>query len=206
MSIKIAVFFACFIVGGCAKPRPVPPVSPSLREFHTAPEAMRATHRLACGGGAFRGLGTAYGATMMVTAYHVIEKCQSIEWIDVTGQRGFLIVAKFDQKRDWAILVLQEGSSFNYWTSVTTEEPRNGERLWSFVVLPGEVLRPVSDVYIGADGSGDIHTSSLSHPGSSGSGIYNGAGELVGIVNGSYGYSIGNRTLYGTLSKWIFKG
>lgn len=205
MSVRIAIYFTCLFLGGCASSPTKPSLPPSAREFHTAPEAMKATHKIVCGA-RINGLGTAYSASYLVTAFHVVENCASIAWEGKDGKGGPLIVVKFDRKQDWAILVSQE-RTFDYWARINKQEPENGERLWSFIFLPGGNFFPVSGHYIARDTNDDQHILGTSHPGSSGSGIFNGDGELVGIVAGNYGYGAAvNRTLYGSLIGRIFDG
>lgn len=208
MALRLVVALAVFL-SGCAS-RPPVPIPPSRRTFTTAPASLTTMVRLACDG-KVTGWGTPISPTSLVTAHHVVDGCASVQWGHPPTATGYLIVTAFkscdwqdqlaekNRDCDWAILVTPEnGPRFERWAVVTRAVPQNGETVWWKLLLPGGVAETVSGPFIGLDAWRHVHVNGTAWPGSSGSGLFNGDGELVGVVSGHYGPTPLNRTVWGT--------
>jgi hypothetical protein len=210
MALRILIALT-FLSAGCAGRTSPLVVPPSHRTFAPAPQAMTTMVLLSCGE-SMRGWGTPIGPKSIVTAYHVIDDCSGgVFWHDRFGNSGYLIVLGFkaceyspkgaplEGDCDWAHLVIPEGGKeFDHWAIVAREVPENGETLWWYLFLEGWVYHPVSGPFIGLDGQKRFCVAGTSYPGSSGSGLFNGDGELAGVLSGHVAPTDANYTIWGT--------
>lgn len=142
------------------------------------------------------GLAAPISAFSAVTAAHVTEGCVTLGW-RTRFKSGRFLQLKRDAKQDWALLLVQY-ASFDTWMTVAKDKPKNGDRLWWYLLLPGEPAQeaPVSGTYIGEADSdismGDepgihlMYVDGVFYPGSSGGPLANADGELVAIGKGWY--------------------
>lgn len=151
---------------------------------HRPPQTLHAVVEVLCNG-ELAGLAAPVSASSAVTAAHVINDCTTIGW-RTTFKAGRLLPLQRGKNADWAVL-LSEGASFDTWYTLAKREPDAGEQLWWWVWVgdPPQKL-PFSGLYVGEatghpSGRRFMYLDGVVFPGTSGSPIVNGAGELVGI-------------------------
>lgn len=180
-----------------------------------APSAMDLTKRIICDG-KWRGHGIPTGTSTLITVGHVIDGCTVIGWEDNLGHHGTFTAVlrrKFELRkdefgqeypyRDYALLL--SDTNFTFWAEISRRKPKNGEILYSALLLPGNnLLAPVSGSFVGIDGAGHYHTDLASHPGSSGVPIMDQAGNVLALNNGGYGATTGHALAWGTPVSQIF--
>lgn len=190
-------------------------VAPGASVERKAPDAMGYTKRILCDG-KWRGHGIPTGSQTLATVAHVIEGCTVIGWDDSLGNHGtFTAVLRrrletrkdeFGNEypyRDYALLL--SDTPFQFWASVSKREPRNGEILYSALILPGNNrLGTVSGPFVGVDGSGHYETDLASHPGSSGTPIMDQSGTVLAVNNGGYNAATGRSLCWATPVSQIF--
>lgn len=190
-------------------------MAPGTTVERPAPDSLSLTKRILCDG-KWRGHGIPTGATTLATVAHVIEGCVVIGWEDDLGHRGTFTAVlrrKYEYRkdefgheypyRDYALLL--SDSKFEFWAQTSKRKPRNGEILYSALLLPGNNrLAAVSGPFVGIDGSGHYEADLASHPGSSGVPLMDAEGNVLGLNNGGYNAATGRSLAWGTPVSQIF--
>lgn len=175
-----------------------------------APDSLSYTKRILCDG-RWRGHGIPTGSHALATVGHVIEGCTVIGWEDDMGKHGTFTAVlrrKFEMRdgipyRDYALLL--SDTQFEFWAQTSKRKPRNGEILYSALLLPeNNRLFPVSGPFVGMDGWGHYETDLASYPGSSGVPVMDQDGNVVALNNGSYGVNYGRSLAWATPVSQIF--
>lgn len=185
-------------------------IAPGAPIERKAPDAMGYTKRILCDG-KWRGHGIPTGSYTLATMGHVIDGCVTLGWEDDQGNHGVVTAVlrrKFEDKeghphRDYALLL--SDTQFGFWAQTSKRQPRNGEILYSGLVMPGNFrLCTVSGPFIGVDGDGHYETDLVSHPGSSGTPLMDQDGNVLGLTGGAYGLNFGRATAWATPVSQIF--
>lgn len=187
------------LVGGTAAP---------TTRLSPPPMAMHTMVKVICDG-RWRGWATPYGSTFAVSVAHVVEGCNSIGWESGT-RRGNFIPIRIESKadadgtpiKDTALLL--SDTPFDSWVTLSKRPPEPGELLWHRLLLPGPSPVNAPSWFLGRDAAGHWELEGTSYPGSSGSGLFNADGELVGVVNGNYGANLGRTLAWATPNAEVF--
>lgn len=105
------------------------------------------------------------------------------------------LVYKYDEKHDVAILANVSGVKFSQWARINTTPVEYGDKiytignpaLWSNVVAEGTVIKPKLPLNLGNGFFDGILFDAAIMGGSSGGGLFNDKGELIGLTN--WGFS-----------------
>ena len=134
------------------------------------------------------GSGTAFNARQIVTAKHVLERCGESDdgsLIMVTDRAGVarLVEPKRGPDDDVAILTLAAGDEFKTFAHFSDETPRNGETLCWWGGDANMNANGFKKCGFFQDSAANLGwLSGKGAPGNSGSGVFNGKGELVGVL------------------------
>jgi hypothetical protein len=196
----LAASLAAFVHANA--PEPVSRLSPP-------PVAMRNMVKVICDG-AWRGWATPYAATFALSVAHVVENCSTIGWEGGIGKRGNFTVLRIESKvdaegtplKDSALLI--SDAAFDSWATIARRKPEPGELFWHRLLLAGRRSVDAPSWFLGRDEAGHMELEGTSYPGSSGSGLFNVDGELVGVVNGSYGVGMGRSLVWATPNSEVF--
>ncbi|HEY5986261.1 MAG TPA: serine protease, partial [Streptosporangiaceae bacterium] len=124
--------------------------------------------------------GTPVGIVQILTAAHCVGS-GVLKWKG-QGQEGGATLLWRDERRDIAMLVTDKPPQ---WLPVhiAKDKPKALDLLMWRVYLQGYVSVPEAGHYLGLDGDGQIIAAGFFAPGTSGSGLLNARGELVGVVS-----------------------
>jgi S1-C subfamily serine protease len=84
---------------------------------------------------------------------------------------------------------LSASKPFAYSIKIATKRPEVGDRVYYRVYLFGKASSWTSGTVLGLDDDGDLIVAGWFHPGTSGSGVLNESGELVGIASSGANWS-----------------
>lgn len=105
------------------------------------------------------------------------------------------LVYKYDEKHDVAILANVSGVKFSEWARINTTPVKYGDKIytignpamWPNVVAEGTVIKPKLPINLGEGFIDGILFDAAIMGGSSGGGLFNDNGELIGLTN--WGFS-----------------
>lgn len=158
------------------------------------PNALTFLLMVGCDGSV--GWGTPISPTNVLTAYHVVDECNEITIKDYKGQfiTSTAKVAWHDKKGypDVAMLTTMEAQSWQI-VFISKDRLMPGEEVFWNAYLKGLSWAPVAGRYMGTDEDNDMVLDGWVGPGTSGSGLLNSKGELVGVLESLFSMG-GTRT------------
>jgi hypothetical protein len=125
------------------------------------------------------GFATPVGINTLVTAEHL--SGSGLEWYQGLN-KGALDLAWQDKKLDLAILRSSPTKMFFPFVEVGPK-PEVGDKLFWKIMLYTTKVSWTHGIYLGEDDNGDMIVSGWFHPGSSGSGVLDEQGQIVGVVS-----------------------
>lgn len=135
--------------------------------------------------------GTPVGLTQILTAAH----CVGAGEVEFVGQglTGRARLMWRDDKRDLAMLNTSEPQAWHV-VSISKRKPGDAAQGWARAFLPRLRSVAVPLTILGLDDDGDYDLVGYGPPGTSGSGLLNDSGELVGVVKMVFNpYAVGLR-------------
>ena len=198
LPIAVFVLFTAFAAcAGCASMAAYN--SHQARVQHTA----AVTVRNSCGSW---GSGALLGPDRVITAFHVVNCAGELEVITRGRVTIKAKILRYEVAGDVAVLQLSAPVPGARRQSVG-RRPRVGDRICLVSAIPGNNRECGEVTDLREDDVGDVQHNMLTQPGNSGSGIYNGRGQLVGVVthllkcgNGQYCGGLGS-SLWGR--RWM---
>ena len=177
----ILILVCCYLVTSCAFGAPDhPPRRPSAQNAAAVP-----IHVMCADGGAvssWAGSGTAVGPDRVLTAWHVADCDAGAVIVMGPGDTPAIAQVRVSLPAlDVALLEVIDGSKpWDGWKFPAIGDVESGDQLCLAVALPSPARRCG---HVDRVSAYEIRHDVFTEPGNSGSGAYNAAGELVGVVS-----------------------
>lgn len=133
-----------------------------------------------------RGWGVALAAGQVLTVAH-LEEGNTMLATDEAGKEHHLVATWVDHENDLALY--QADAQFSNVIKISKTAPEAGEEVYWRVMLGHNSYSWTRGLVLGVDETGDLLLTGWFHPGTSGSGVLNSHGELVGIVSAGENWS-----------------
>lgn len=135
---------------------------------------------------------TPIGITQLLTASHCVGKDGTVEFRG-QGVGGEARLSWRDEKRDIAMLNTERPQAWRL-VVISKRAPGPAAECWGRTFLPRLRTVPVPLTILGIDDDGDYDMVGFAPPGTSGSGLLDDVGELVGVVKLVFNpYAVGMR-------------